>query len=109
VDLKRNKLYTYIGFAARAGKIIYGDLGVEQHLKKRKLRVVILDHVSDSTLQRYTTMCQQSNVFCVLIDGEMEQLNISGKANKIMGLKDKQFSELIINEYKNTALKAGVD
>lgn len=107
--LKQSKLYTYIGFAARAGKIIFGDYSVEQYLKSKKLRLVILDHVSESTLDNYRKMCENSNAFCIALTGEMESLNISGKSNKIFGIRNKQFSDLIINEYKNTAFKAGVD
>jgi len=109
VDSKRSKLYTYIGFAARAGKIIFGDYTVEQHLKNKKLRVVILDHVSEATCNKYKVFCEKNGAACIIISETMEQLNISGKTNKIFGLKDRQFSDLIINEYKNTALKAGVD
>jgi len=109
VDLKPNKLYTYIGFAARAGKIIYGDFAVEQLLKKRKIRLVILNKVSDSTLVRYESMCDEYGTFCLVIKEDMQELNVAGKANKILGLRDKHFSELIIKEYKNTALSAGVD
>ena len=109
MDSKQNKLYTYIGFAAKAGKIIYGDYAVEQFLKKQKIKVVMLDHVSQATLNRYTEMCTHYNAFLISIEGPMTELNVGGKANKILGIKDKQFSELIIKEYKNTALKAGVD
>lgn len=109
MDSKQTKLYTYIGFAAKAGKFVYGDYTVEKLLKKRKLRMVIVDHASDSTLQRYIKLCSQYNAELIIISGDMEKLNISGKVNKILGLKDKQFSDLIIKEYKNTALKAGVD
>ena len=109
MDLKQNKLYTYIGFAAKAGKIIYGDYAVEQYLKKLKIRLVILDHVSEATLAKYKELCSQQNSFLINVEGSMNELNVAGKANKIFGIRDKQFSELIINEYKNAALKAGVD
>lgn len=85
-----NKVYGLIGLAMRAGKIAFGADAVEDLIKKRKLKLVIVaENSSDRTKNNFEFMCNKNNI-PIIIYGNIEDISKSiGKQNKaIIGIKE---------------------
>lgn len=64
--MERHKCFTYLGFAARAGKAPSGEFQTENAIKQKKARVVILaEDASDNTKKQFINMCTGNDIPCV--------------------------------------------
>ncbi len=85
-----NNIIGIIGLAARARKISFGADSVEEDIKKRKVKLVIVaEDSSDRTKEKFKKICELNNI-PIIIDGKIEELSKAiGKSNKaIIGIKD---------------------
>ena len=85
-----SKLYGLIGLAMRAGKIAFGADAVEDLIKRRKLKLVIVaEDSSERTKNNFKFICNENNI-PIIIYGNIENLSKSiGKQNKaIIGVKE---------------------
>lgn len=85
-----NKVYGLIGLAMRAGKIAFGADSVEDLIKKRKLKLVIVaKDSSERTRNNFEFICNKNNI-PIIIFGNIENISKSiGKQNKaIIGVKE---------------------
>lgn len=96
-----NKILGLIGLAMKAGKVCFGADSVEEEVKKRKVKLLIISHeASERTKNKFKKINQQYN-FPIIIDGTIEELSKSiGKSNKaIIGIKDINFASEINKKY----------
>ena len=64
--MNKPKYWTYLGFAARAGKAPSGEFQTENAVKQRKAKVVILaKDASDNTKKQFLNMCAGAGIPCV--------------------------------------------
>ena len=93
-----NKIWGLVGLAARARKICFGADSVEQEIKKKKVRLVLIaQDSSDRTKTKFQNLCKENNVECLII-GDIDTLSKSiGKQNKaIVGIKEENLAKQII-------------
>lgn len=86
----KHKVYGLIGLAMRAGKIAFGADAVEDLIKKRKLKLVIVaKDSSDRTKNNFEFICNKNNI-PIITYGNIENISKSiGKQNKaIIGIKE---------------------
>lgn len=92
------KILGLLGLAARARKIAFGADSVENELKARKIKVIIVaEDSSKRTKEKFTKLCEQYNI-PIIIKGNIDELSKTiGKNNKaIIGIKDINLSNEII-------------
>ena len=92
-----SKIYGLIGLAMRAGKIAFGADSVEDLIKKRKLKLVIVaENSSDRTKNNFEFICNKNNI-PIIIHGNIENISKSiGKQNKaIIGVKESNIANEI--------------
>lgn len=63
----RNKVYSMIGLAERAGKVVSGEFSTEKAIKSNKACLVILaSDASENTRKHFSDMCAYRNIrLCV--------------------------------------------
>ena len=92
-----NKIWGLVGLAARARKICFGADSVEQEIKKKKVRLVLIaQDSSDRTKTKFQNLCKENNVECLII-GDIDTLSKSiGKQNKaIIGIEEENIAKQI--------------
>ena len=85
----------------KAGKVSFGADSVEETIRKRKVKLVILsEESSDRTKEKFKDICI-SNKIPVIIYGTIDNLSKAiGKNNKaIIGIKDGNLSKSILEKY----------
>lgn len=85
-----NNIIGIIGLAARARKISFGADSVEEEIKKRKVKLVIVaKDSSERTREKFIKICEQYHI-PIMIEGSIEEISKAiGKSNKaVIGIKD---------------------
>lgn len=85
----------------KAGKVSFGADSVEETIRKRKVKLVILSEESSGrTKEKFKEICK-NNEIPVIIYGTIENLSKAiGKNNKaIIGIKDENLSKSILEKY----------
>ena len=91
------KILGLIGLSAKAGKISFGSDSVEDQIKKKKVKLVIMaEDSSERTKDKFKKLTEKNNIPCIII-GKIEELSKAiGKSNKaIIGIKDLNLSKEI--------------
>lgn len=91
------KVYSMIGLAQKAGKLVSGDEICEVTIKSKKcFLVIIAKDASDRTKKKYNDICQYRNIK-VLEFGEKEKLGsqIGKGIRSVVALKDVNFANKI--------------
>lgn len=96
----RNKVESYLGFAARARNLITGYNTCIMMMEKRKVRLVILaEDLSENTVDKMLTQCNKNKVEYRIFGNSDDLSHITGKSGKgIFGITDKHFAEIICKE-----------
>ena len=92
-----NKIWGLVGFAARARKVCFGADSVEQQVKKKKVKLVLIaQDSSERTKTKFQKLCEEYNVDC-LIMGDIDTLSKAiGKFNKaIVGIEEENLAKQI--------------
>ncbi len=98
----QNKIKTYLGFAIRSGKIIYGFDNLKTSKKTIEL-VLISAEQNDKVTNKVIHLCEQSGWKCHKLG-----VNLSDYIDrniKILALTDKSLSDAILNELQNIPLE----
>lgn len=85
----------------KAGKVSFGADSVEETIRKRKVKLVILsEESSDRTKEKFKEICKDNEI-PVIVYGTIENLSKAiGKNNKaIIGIKDVNLSKSILEKY----------
>ncbi len=92
--MQRNKIDSIIGFAVKAGKVIYGSDSLS--VNRRYYLICMCDTTADNTRKKVIDIAQKRNV--PLIISKSELCNAVGRNNcKVIALTDKQMSESILS------------
>ena len=92
-----NKVLSYLGFAARARKLVTGYNTCLYMMEKKKIRLLLLaEDLSENTKKKMVSAAQRCGVPCKIY-GAGEQLSeITGNVGKgIFGIPDENFAKVI--------------
>lgn len=95
--MNNNQLLGLIGLAMKAGKICFGADSVEQEMKKKKVKLVLIaQDSSERTKTKFQKLCKENQTECLII-GDIETLSKSiGKVNKaIIGIEEENIAKQI--------------
>ena len=98
----KEKIYKYLGFAARARKLAVGMTAVEQSARKGKTKLIIVgEEVGKNSIKKLEKLCDKYNVKMIVF-GKCEELShATGKRDKgIFALEDENLTKAIISEFK---------
>lgn len=96
--MTQNKVFSYIGLATKAGKVVSGEFSTEKAVKEKKARLVIVaSDASDNTKKMFTNMCTYYKVPIYFI-GDKEALgHAMGKQFRAsLAINDQGFANAII-------------
>lgn len=84
------KILGLIGLSARARKICFGADSVEEHVKKKKVKLILVATDSSERTKEKFKKISDENKIPIIITGEIETLSKAiGKSNKaIIGIED---------------------
>jgi len=91
------KIYTFLGLAQRAGKIVSGDDSTLLELKKNKVDLVIIaSDASDNTKKTFIDKSTYRNIEYTIFSTKAELGHSIGKSPRaVIGIKDKNFASKI--------------
>ena len=91
------KIYSFLGLATSAGKIVSGDDSTLADLKKGKVNLVIVaDDASDNTKKLYKDKSSYRSIPYVYFSTKLQLGLAIGKAPRaVIGIKDKNFADKI--------------
>lgn len=98
--MNREKVFSYLGFAAKSRNLVTGYNTCIMMIEKRKLQLLILtEDLADNTVKKMQGKCLKYNVN-YRIFGESDVLSkMAGKSGKgIFGVTDRHFAEIICKE-----------
>ncbi|HSQ33586.1 MAG TPA: ribosomal L7Ae/L30e/S12e/Gadd45 family protein [Peptostreptococcaceae bacterium] len=92
-----DKIYTFLGLAQRAGKIVSGDDSTLMELKKNKVVLVIIaSDASNNTKKTFVDKSTYRDVEYIEFSNKVELGYSIGKSPRaVIGIKDKSFANKI--------------
>ncbi|MCX7746890.1 MAG: ribosomal L7Ae/L30e/S12e/Gadd45 family protein [Clostridia bacterium] len=93
-----NKIYSFLGLAMKAGKLISGEEPCERALKSGKVFLIILaEDTSYNNRKKFADMCQYRNV-AIRFFGEKEKIGryIGKSVRTVIAVSDEGFSKRLI-------------
>ena len=98
--MKKDKVFSYLGFAARSRNLVTGYNTCSLMMGKRKIKLLILpEDLADNTVKKMLQLCGRYNIK-YRIFGESDQIaHATGKPGKgVFGITDSHFAEIICKE-----------
>ncbi|GAA3662426.1 L7Ae/L30e/S12e/Gadd45 family ribosomal protein [Asaccharospora irregularis] len=91
------KIYSFLGLATRAGKIVSGDDSTLLELKKGKVKLVIVaEDASDNTKKLFRDKSSFRDIPYIIFSTKLKLGMSIGKAPRaVLGIKDENFSKRI--------------
>lgn len=92
-----NKVYSYLGLARRAGKIVSGEQAVVGGIKRGQVFLVLIaEDASSNTYRKFSAMARNHNVRC-LVYGEKDLFGqgLGQSPRSILGVTDRNFANVI--------------
>jgi len=89
-----DRIYSFLGLAARAGKLTSGDEACERALKAGKVYLIVVsEDASDNTKKKFREMCRYRNT-ALRFFGEKEKLGkfIGKDVRSVVAVADKNFA-----------------
>lgn len=96
----QDKVFSLLGLAAKAGKAVSGGFSVEEAVKSRKARVVIIaQDAQQNTVKKFTDKCRHNNV-ALRFYGSKEELGRSvGKDSRAcVAVTDRGFAQSLLKK-----------
>ncbi|MBP3907210.1 MAG: ribosomal L7Ae/L30e/S12e/Gadd45 family protein [Peptostreptococcaceae bacterium] len=92
------KIYSFLGLAQRAGKLVSGDDSTMLDIKKNKVNLVIVaDDASNNTKKLFKDKTSFRNITCVTYSTKLQLGLAIGKAPRaVLGIKDANFANKIL-------------
>ena len=93
-----DKILTLLGFASKAGKVIFGTSACVVSIKHKKVSLVILaGDISENSEEKIVRICVNANVpYIKILDRDALSAAV-GKSNKtVLGIADNNFSKKIL-------------
>jgi ribosomal protein L7Ae-like RNA K-turn-binding protein len=93
--MMEDRIYSFLGLATKAGRLIAGDETCERAVKLGKVFLVIVSaDASDNTKKRFTDKCNYRNVpFRYFGEKEMLGRHTGKSVRSVIALTDKGFAE----------------
>ena len=98
-----DKIYTFLGLATKAGRVISGDESVERALKSGKMELIIISgDASDNTKKKFTNLCRVRSVDLRFF-GEKEKLGkfVGKDIRSVIAIIDRGFAGRLIDLIDN--------
>ena len=94
----KDKIYSFLGLATRAGKIVSGDDSTLLELKRGNVKLVIVaDDASDNTKKLFKDKSSYRNIPYVYFSSKVELGYPIGNAPRsVLGVKDINFANKIL-------------
>jgi len=89
-----DRIYSFLGLAAKAGKLISGDEACERALKAERIYLIIIsEDASGNTKNKFINMCRYRNT-ALRVFGEKEKLGrfIGKDVRSVIAVADKNFA-----------------
>ncbi|MFQ9892212.1 MAG: L7Ae/L30e/S12e/Gadd45 family ribosomal protein [Emergencia sp.] len=98
--MNRNKVFSYLGFAARSRNLVTGGNTCVMMMSKKKIKLLILTKdLSENTMKKMLQQCSKRNIVYRIFGSSEELSQITGKAGKgVFGITDQHFAEIILKE-----------
>jgi ribosomal protein L7Ae-like RNA K-turn-binding protein len=96
--MANERFYSFLGLAAKGGKLAYGAQACEAGVKNGKLRLVLVDGgASENTKKLFADKCRHYGVDIIILD----EIGLLGKSlgkpeNKITGIADAGFAKSVL-------------
>ena len=99
--MTNNKILGLLGLASRARNVCFGADSVEEDIKKKKVKLVIIaTDSSDRTKRRFIKLCEESQIPIFIYESIDKISKAIGKSNKaVIGIKDFNISKEIERIY----------
>ncbi len=99
--MTNNKILGLLGLATRAQYIFFGADSVEEQIKKRKVKLVIVaTNSSERTKRKFTILCEKYDIPICVFESIDNISKAIGKSNKaIIGIKDLNIAKEIEKIY----------
>jgi ribosomal protein L7Ae-like RNA K-turn-binding protein len=104
-----SKIYSMLGLAMKAGKVVSGEFATDKSVKSGKAWLVIVsEDASDNTKKMFSNMCEYYNV-PIYYFGTMEEIGHSmGKAvRSSLAVTDEGFANSLIKHLKQSVNSEG--
>ena len=92
-----DKFFGMIGLCAKAGKVVYGAYACETGIKKRKIKLLLLEgDISDNSKNDFQSICDNFGIPIIINEYQRSIGEAVGKpANKVFGIVCPGFSDRI--------------
>jgi len=81
--MNKARVETMLGFAAKAGKIVSGEMGSRVAIKKSKAKLVIIaENAAESTVKEFSLLAEEQGVSCFSGLSMQEMGMAIGKSNR---------------------------
>lgn len=106
-----NKIYSFMGLATKAGKVMSGESVCERLLKTEKSQVhlvIVAENASENTRKRFTDMCKYREIE-IRFFGEKESIGrYTGKdIRSVVAILDQGFAKRLIEMLDGSGLEYG--
>ncbi|MGL5751193.1 MAG: L7Ae/L30e/S12e/Gadd45 family ribosomal protein [Paraclostridium sp.] len=101
------KIYSFLGLAQRAGKLVSGDDTTMMEVKKNKVSLVIVaNDASNNTQKLFKDKTSFRKITCVTYSTKLQLGLAIGKAPRaVVGIKDANFANRILGLIENTNIQ----
>lgn len=98
--MREDKLYSYLGFAAKSRNMVTGYNTCILMMGKRKIKfLIITQDLSENTVEKMIKECNKNKVKHRIFGTSEELSRVTGKTNKgIYGITDNNFANVICTE-----------
>lgn len=99
--MTNNKILGLLGLAAKARNICFGADSVEEELKNKKVKLVIIaQDSSERTKKKFVSLCENNQIPICIYENIENISKAIGKSNKaIIGIKDLNIAKEINKIY----------
>ena len=96
----RNKVESYLGFAAKSRNLVTGYNTCSMMMGKGKVKLLILsEDLAENTIKKMVAECDRNKVMYRIFGNSDDLSHVTGKAGKgIFGITDNHFAEIICKE-----------
>ena len=100
------RIYSFLGLAQRAGKLVSGDDSTMLDIKKNRVKLVIVaEDASNNTKKLFKDKTSFRNIACITYSTKLQLGLAIGKAPRaVMGIKDTNFANKILELMENTKI-----
>ena len=100
------KIYSFLGLAQRAGKLVSGDDSTMLDIKKNRVKIVkVAEDASNNTKKLFKDKTSFRNIACVTYSTKLQLGLAIGKAPRaVMGIKDVSFADKVLELIENTKI-----